>query len=106
MVSDEPACAARCEITGSNPGLEGVYRGHCRTLAFNADFRHDHESGCVRCVRVPKNESASHVQSLARVKMISMIRKDLLSAANLISAFLLAWMHLRGSNRTRSAKDI
>ena len=57
-------------------------------------------------MRVPKNESASHVQSLARVKMISMIRKDLLSAANLISAFLLAWMHLRGSNRTRSAKDI
>jgi len=35
-----------------------------------------------------------------------MIRKDLLAAANLISALLLAWMHLRGSNRARSAKDI
>jgi hypothetical protein len=38
--------------------------------------------------------------------MIAMIQKDLLTAANLISAFLLAWMHLRGSNRARSAKDV
>jgi len=63
-------------------------------------------SGCAACLRVPKDRSASHVQSLARVKMISMIWKSLLRSANVISALLLAWMHSRGSSRKRSAKDV
>lgn len=52
------------------------------------------------------NQSASHLRFLARVKMISMIWKALLRAANLVSALLLAWMHLRGPGRAHSAKDL
>ena len=38
--------------------------------------------------------------------MISMIWRPWLRAANFVSMLLLGWMHLRGTGRTRSAKDL
>src|SRR5580692_11728327 len=52
------------------------------------------------------NQPAGRLRSIARVKMISMIWKPWLRAANLVSAFLLAWMHFRGPGRAHSAKDL
>lgn len=52
-----------------------------------------------------RKPAASRLRSLARVKMISMILKPWLKAANFVSALLLAWMHFRGPGWTHCAKD-
>ena len=39
VVSGEPACAARREVTRSNPRPESVHRGHCRSLSLQRRFR-------------------------------------------------------------------
>ncbi len=36
MVPGEPAGAARCEVTRSNPRLQNIHRGHCRSLDITA----------------------------------------------------------------------
>ena len=53
-----------------------------------------------------RGQPASQLRSLARFKMISMIWKPWLRAANFLSALLLAWMHFRGPGRGHSAKDL
>ena len=40
MVSIEPASTARCEVTGSDPRLESVDRGHCRSLSRETPIAH------------------------------------------------------------------